>query len=135
MPHFYFNYSSGGKMVTDHLGTDFPSLEAAYLDACETALAIAFEKLRARQDPATDAFDIVDVDQNVLMQLPFSEVLRPGTATIMPRSMLRPASALENCSRERARGERLKSELCAELARTREIFAAIRANLPAGHPS
>ncbi|NPU11398.1 hypothetical protein HL666_11565 [Bradyrhizobium sp. 83002] len=135
MPQFYFNYSSGGTTFTDDVGTDFASLEAAYLDACETALAIAFEKLRARQDPATDAFDIVDVDRNVLMQLPFSEVLRPGTGTIMPWSMLQTTSALENCSRERARGERLKSELGAELARTREIFAAIRANVPTRHPS
>jgi hypothetical protein len=134
MPLFFFNYASDGKTAPDEVGTEFPSLEAAYLDACESALEMAFEKLRARQDPTTDSFEIVDDRQNLLMQVPFSEVLQPAAKT--RSSLLRQqafvtqaAVAMENCCRQLARGEKLKDELRAEIARARQMFGAIRANL------
>ncbi|WP_022722343.1 DUF6894 family protein [Rhodopseudomonas sp. B29] len=134
MPRFFFNYTSGGTTSVDDIGVDFPSLEAAYLDACESALEIAFEQLQARQDPTGDAFDIFDDKQNVLIKLPFSEVLRPaGRPPVLAN--LQTEIALENCSREIARGEKLNSELGAELARTKELFAALRANLSLVSPS
>ena len=133
MPHFFFNYTSGGATSVDDVGTDFPSVEAAYLDACKGALDIAFEKLRARQDPTTDSFEITDEAQNQLMQVPFSEVLRPVAATNSWIVRQKTALALENCRRQTARNERLKNEIRAELARTKEMFAAIRTNLSAFH--
>jgi hypothetical protein len=134
MPHFFFNYTSGGAISVDDVGTEFSSLEAAYLDTCETTLAIAFEKLRARQDPATDSFDIIDDEKNVLMHVPFSEVLRPAAATNLSTINQQTVLALENCRRQAARSESLKNEIRAEFARTREMFDAIRANLPTFHP-
>ena len=130
MPHFFFNYTSGGATSVDDVGTDFSSVEAAYLDACKGALDIAFEKLRARQDPTTDSFEIIDDEQNVLMQVPFSEVLRPAAATNTTNIRQQTVLAMENCRRQTARSQRLKGEIRAELARTKEMFAAIRANLP-----
>ena len=135
MPHFFFNYTSGGATSVDDVGTDFSSVEAAYLDACKGALDIAFEKLRARQDPTTDSFEIIDDEQNVLMQVPFSEVLRPASPTNTSTMRLQAALALENCRRQAARSQRLKGEIRAELARTKEMFAAIRTNLPNFHTS
>jgi hypothetical protein len=38
---------------------------------------IAFEKLRARQDPAADIFEIISEQGEVLIVVPFSEVLQP----------------------------------------------------------
>jgi hypothetical protein len=134
MPHFFFNYTSGGATSVDDVGTEFSSLEAAYLDVCKTTLAIAFEKLRARQDPATDSFDIIDDEKNVLMHVPFSEVLRPAAATNLSTINQQTVLALENCRRQAARSESLKNEIRAEFARTREMFDAIRANLPTFHP-
>ena len=131
MPYFFFNYTSGGTTCVDDVGTEFSSLEAAYLDTCKAALAIAFEKLRARQDPTTDSFEIIDDGQNLLMQVPFSEVLRPAAATTVSTMRQKAVLALENCGRQVARNKRLKDELRAEFARTRGLFAAIRANLPA----
>jgi hypothetical protein len=135
MPHFFFNYTSHGATCVDDTGTEFSSLEAAYLDTCETALAIAFEKLRVREDPATDSFEIIDDNQNMLMQVPFSEVLRPAAATNISTVRQKTIVALENCRRQVVRNERLKDELRAEFARTRGLFAAIRANLSPSHPA
>jgi hypothetical protein len=86
MPRFFFNLSSQGKVSMDETGTEFSSLEAAYLDTCDAILEIAVEKLRARENPATDAFEIADEQGNVLMQVPFSEVLWPAAATDRPAS-------------------------------------------------
>jgi hypothetical protein len=130
MPHFFFNYTSGGVNCVDDIGTEFPSLEAAYLDACEAALALAFEKLRGRQDPTNDAFEIVDEKQNLLMHLPFSEVLQPGATNISTISQ-RIILTLENSRRQATRNQELKDELYAELARARKMFNSIRATLRA----
>lgn len=130
MPQFFFNYRSGGIISEDEIGTEFPSLEAAYLDTCKSALAIAFEKLRARQDPTSDAFDIVDDQRNVLMHVPFSEVLRPGGTVGVSSRMQQAVAALERCSFLMSRGEKLKKELRAEVAKTKELFHAIRSHLP-----
>lgn len=134
MPHFFFNYTSEGTTCVDEVGTEFSSLEVAYLDTCKSALAIAFEKLRARQDPTTDSFEIIDEEKNVLMQVPFSEVLRPAAVTRGSTVMQKAVLALENCRRQAARSERLKDELRAEFARTRQMFDAVRANLPNSPP-
>src|SRR5215813_14487162 len=107
MPRFFFNYASQGTTCVDDIGTEFSSLEAAYLDTCAAALAIAFEKLRARQDPTTDAFEIIDDKKNVLMKVPFSEVLRPGAATNISTIREEITQAFENCRRQAARSEKL----------------------------
>ncbi|WP_420964994.1 DUF6894 family protein [Bradyrhizobium sp. B120] len=125
MPRFFINHTSPSEICVDHIGVEFSSLEAAYLDTCEAALAIAFEKLHERQDPTRDAFEIIDEKQNLLMQVPFSEVLRPAAMTTKQANTL----AFENCRRQIARSERLKDDIRAELTRTRGIFDAIRANL------
>lgn len=134
MPHFFFNYTSEGATSVDDVGTEFSSLETAYLDTCETALAIAFEKLSTRQDPTMDSFEIIDDEKNLLMHVPFSEVLRPTGGMNISTVKLQTGLALENCRRQAARSEKLKDELRAEFARTREMFDAIRANLPTFHP-
>lgn len=131
MPQFFFNYTSGGATSIDDVGAEFSSLDAAYLDTCKSALAIAFEKLCARQDPANDSFDIIDAEKNLLMQVPFSEVLRPAAVTSSPAVRQKTILAFENCRRQVARSARLKNEIRAELARTRGMFDAIRANLSA----
>ncbi|MDI3561970.1 DUF6894 family protein [Bradyrhizobium sp. Arg816] len=133
MPRFFINHTSLGEICVDDIGVEFSSLEAAYLDTCEAALTIAFEKLRERQDPTSDAFEIIDDKKNVLMQVPFSEVLRPSAVRHISSIKRENALALENCRRQAARSERLKDEIRAEFTRTRRIFDAIRANLSAFH--
>jgi hypothetical protein len=130
MPHFFFNYTSQGATCVDLVGAEFFSLEAAYLDTCKAALAIAFEKLGARQDPTNDMFEIMDDQQNVLMEVPFSEVLRPAAATTnIATNGQQIILALQNCRCQVERSKRLKDEIRAEFARARGMFHAIRANL------
>ena len=38
MPLFFFDFTSHGAIEKDDIGTEFPSLEEAYLDACRSAL-------------------------------------------------------------------------------------------------
>jgi hypothetical protein len=135
MPLFFFNHTSQGSTFVDDIGTEYSSLEAAYLDTCDAALAIAFEKLRARQDPTADAFEIADDKHNVLMQVPFSEVLRPAAAGNISTVRQQHTLVVKNCRRQAERSERLHGEIRAEFARARRMFDAIRANLSAFHPT
>src|SRR5215475_13846133 len=102
MPRFFFNLSSQGNFSPDETGTEFSSLEAAYFDTCDAILDMAIEKLRARQNPAEDVFEIGDEQGNVLMEVPFSEVLSPGAATNRSRS-LESVRIFESCRHHAAR--------------------------------
>src|SRR6266702_4364752 len=81
MPLFFFNHTSHDDVSVDESGTEFPSLEAAYLDTCKAILDISFEKLRERLDPNEDSFEIVSERGDLLVTIPFSEVLRPRQPT------------------------------------------------------
>src|SRR5262249_32175790 len=113
MPRFFFNLNSQGNVSVDEVGTEFSSLESAYLDACQAILDISLEKLRSRQDPAKDSFEIIDENRNVLMQVPFSEVLWPAATNVAPRS-LDTIEILDMCRNQAARCERLQVEIRAE---------------------
>jgi hypothetical protein len=77
MPLFFFDFTSHGAIEKDDLGTEFPSLEEAYLDACRSVLEISFEGLRNRRDPHLDSVEILDAGRRSLMEVPFSDVLLP----------------------------------------------------------
>jgi hypothetical protein len=126
MPRFFFNHTSHNIVSVDDSGTEFPSLEAAYLDTCDAILDLAFEKLRARQDPMQDAFEIISEDGDRLVYVPFSEILRPHQAG-PPTS--RPSLTLAASARLIAHHKVLKSELSAEFAKTASACKAIEANL------
>ena len=129
MPRFFFNFTSQGEISIDHTGTEFPSLEAAYLSTCQAILDIAHEKLQARQDPEKDAFEIVDVKRTVLMHVPFLEVLRPKR-TNNAAALRDQTNRLTSASRHLvARSKALNAELCTELERTKRLSDTINANL------
>lgn len=128
MPLFFFNHSSPGNVCVDDVGTEFPSLEAAYLDTCDAVLDIAFEMLRTQQDPEDNSFDIMDVEGHVLMHVPFSEVLRPRRAAKMP-TVHRSHRAIAACHREIVRGQLLKTELHAEFEKIQSALDVIKTTL------
>src|SRR4051812_40980228 len=78
MAHFYFNLVSPGGSSKDDIGTELPNAEAAYLEACDTALEMSFDMLRKRQDPSRHAFEITDGEGHVVFEVPFAEVTRPA---------------------------------------------------------
>jgi len=125
MPMFFFNHSSPGAVLVDDVGTEFPSLEAAYLDTCDAVLDIAFEKLRAQQNPENDSFDIMDGEGRMLMHVPFSEVLRPRGAP-KTSSVYRGHQAIVARHREIVRSQ---AELRAEFEKTQSALKTIRTTL------
>jgi hypothetical protein len=129
MPRFFFNLRSQGDVSVDAIGTEFSSLEAAYLDACNAILQIAFEKLQARQDPSEDVFEIADGQRTVLMQVPFLEVLQPKAATSIARTRLDTRRILDNCRHQVARSEALQVVIDAELEQATKTCSDICANL------
>jgi hypothetical protein len=126
MPRFFFNLSSEGNVSMDETGMDFPSLETAYLDACEAILEMGIEKLRARQDPSKDMFEIADGQRNVLMQVPFSEALRPAAATTIAPNTIQ---TFHSCLHQLARSEALQTDISAGLEQAKKTVRDIRTNL------
>ena len=128
MPRFFFDFSSGGTVVADDVGTEFPSLEEAYLDACRSALEMSFEKLRIRNDPNLDSVEILDAQGQSLMQVPFSDVLRPKPLR-SPGRQDQCTDIISSYQEQLVRRKRLRAEIDEELRKMQTTFGAIRANL------
>ena len=129
MPLFFFNFTSPGEVSIDQTGTEFPSLESAYLSTCRAILDIAYEKLRTRQDPDQDACEIVDAQRTVLMLVPFLEVLRPRTAN-KALALREEAHRQIHISRHlRKRSKALEADLRAEIERAKILSIMISESL------
>ena len=133
MPRFFFDFTSGRTIEADDIGTEFASLEEAYLDACRSALEMSFEKLRVRRDPNLDSVEILDAQRKSLMHVPFSDVLRPKPPRLPAAQDLGIQQScdqlIESCNQQLVRGKRLKAEISEELRKMRTMSSAIRANL------
>jgi hypothetical protein len=127
MPRFFFNHTSHDDVSVDESGTEFSSLEAAYLDTCNAILDISFEKLRERLDPTDDIFEIVSERGDLLLTIPFSEVLRPRQPKDCPEPRTEQLTATSAHLTKRHRA--LKAEFNEEIARTEATFRTIRSNL------
>ena len=128
MPLFFFHLMRGDDISLDEIGNEFPSAEAAFLAAYDTALEMSFEMLKQSKDPLHCRFEIADASRAILFDLPFGEALR----TAHPRTRSGELSA--SLRRAEGRARQLKSELGAEYARarslldsTRELVAKLRA--------
>src|ERR1700758_400689 len=110
MPRFFFHFTSQNDVSRDEVGTVFPSLEAAYLDSCQSALEMSIDKLRAREDPINDSVEIADESGRHLMNIPFSEVLRPSQKTGLRANRRATDDIIEACERQIVRSNTLRSE-------------------------
>jgi len=59
----------------------FPDLDIAYLDAFRAATEMWIEALADGRNPSRQRFEIRDVTGQVLLVLPFSEILESGKGT------------------------------------------------------
>ena len=75
MPRFFFHFRQGGELIRDPEGTEFASVEEAFLDAARAAQDMWSELLRERRDPRRCAFEVRDADGHLLFLFPFQEVL------------------------------------------------------------
>ena len=121
MPHFFFNLCSPGAIETDTDGLQFESLDAAYLEAYRAALSISLELLHARVDPNAHRFEIRDAEGTLLLDLPFSEALRP-TPSARPKRLPSAIAVSETFQRT----EQLRGDIIAQVNRARLMVAAAR---------
>jgi hypothetical protein len=120
MPRFYFHLRNAGRTSPDELGSDFPDLEAAYLEAFEAARAIWSEMLLSREDPTRCAFVITQhPDSEPLLEVPFSEILDASKGHARPPRALR-ARAKENAEAMMQRVRALETEIETARERVRE---------------
>jgi uncharacterized protein DUF6894 len=129
MPRFFFHFTSQNQIGRDDIGTEFPSLEDAYLDACRAVAEISFEKLRAHDDPTNDEIEIADEAGRTLMNIPFSEILMPHEKTNARTSRHATDRAIQACQRQTLRGRTLWSELQTEFAKAQDAFRSIQSKL------
>ncbi|MET3973120.1 hypothetical protein ACVWXN_000484 [Bradyrhizobium sp. i1.4.4] len=129
MPRFFFHFTSHDEVGRDEIGTVFPSLEAAYLDAYEAVLGISFEMFRAHDDPTNDEVEIADESGRTLMHIPFSEILRPRQKVSVRASRHATDRAIQACQRQTLRSRMLWSELQTEFAKTQDTFRSIQSKL------
>ena len=138
MPRYFFNFREGTKYSADDEGSDFDSVEAAYLEVFRTAQEMWSELLLQKRDPRDCAFEIVDGAGTSLIVMPFSEVLEAcsGKAAAAPAEFPRPYF---DAISSQARARRLCSDLAEQvqqahtsLARTRALLERSRRRPAAG---
>ena len=120
MARYFFHLRSPDELSMDEIGTELPNAEAAYLEACETALELSFEMLRDRLDPSRDTFEVTDAEGRVVFEIPFAEVTRPKDG--MPLHEETHASIKHN----RERAIRALSELKANVVRAQSLLNSTR---------
>src|SRR5689334_8335412 len=78
MALFFFNLVCPRGYEVDDIGSQFPNVEAAYLEARAAAIEMCIEIMREGDDPGRYQFEIVDHQRHFVMECPFSEVVRPS---------------------------------------------------------
>jgi hypothetical protein len=120
MPRFFFHLVSPGSYDADDVGSEFCDVESAFLDAREAAIEMSAEMLKDQKDPTVHQFEIVDAEGRFLIELPFSEVIRPRTKPLNRDAARRVLDA------QLQRGMRLKAEMQAVIEKTRGIMEQSR---------
>jgi hypothetical protein len=76
MQRYHLHIRQAGVLISpDDKGSDFDSVEAAYLEAFESAQELWPILLEDRRDPRGYSFEITNSAGVVLMEVPFSELL------------------------------------------------------------
>jgi len=116
MPRFFFHLVSPGSYDVDEEGSEFSSVESAFLDAREAAIDMSAEMLKSRTDPSRHQFEIVDAEGRFLIELPFSEVVWPRAILASQQVVRRAVDA------QIQRGKRLNAELQDEIVKSRRML-------------
>jgi hypothetical protein len=123
MALFYFNLVSPDGYEVDEIGSEFSSVEQAFLEAHAAAVEMSAEMMRDRRDPTRCQFEIVDSQHRFLIDLPFSEVIRPR---VVSAAHAETRSKIQVALRH---GCRLRGEIKTELESSKSALAACRTTL------
>ena len=126
MPRFFFDLATPRGVERDDVGVVFASMEAAYLDACRAALEISIEMLRNRQDPDRHSFEVRDERVQLVLEIPFAEVLQPQGRVAVLRT---PSRLHHQIAATVGRSRALRTELAEELMRARCALETAQATL------
>jgi hypothetical protein len=107
---------------------EFASLESAYLGLCKSVLEISFDMLNERRDPSHFSYEVRDVSGRLVLDLPFSEVLRPKRCEALVSDW---AAARSMVRKEVERSLDLSATLALELARARAHVIVARDRMAA----
>jgi len=107
---YYFDLRVGPTLSPDEIGLDLPDVETAYLEAFKAAQEMWSELLAEGSDPLIRSFEIADERGQILLTLPFREVLERTRKPTAPLSKLR--QSLES-----------------ELEKRRRLMASLRENI------
>ena len=108
---YYFHLRIGGTISPDEIGVDLPDVETAYLEAFKASEEMWSDLLAEGLDPLMRSFEISDERGQVLLTLPFSEVLERA--------------------RKPAGLAKLRQSLQAELKKHRVLTASLQENVKA----
>jgi hypothetical protein len=97
MPQFYFHLRDELGLHPDDLGTDFPDVETAYLEAFAGATGLWAQMLREQRDPRRSRFEVANAAGQPLFELLFTEVLETAA-----KGAPKPTCALVLAARDRA---------------------------------
>jgi hypothetical protein len=78
MGRFYFHIRSGGRVIIDQEGSDFPDADAARQEALAAARQILAEAIKSGREYAPEDFIIADSEGRELEIVPFATVLPKG---------------------------------------------------------
>ncbi len=120
MPRYFFHLATDAGYSIDEEGLNFEDLDAAYLDACRAVLDMSLHMLRSQQDPNRHRFDIADDAGAVLLDIPFSEVMRSRSSTSVGREKVDLHAKLEvGLTRVRT----LRNEVARQITAANETLA------------
>jgi hypothetical protein len=123
MALFYFNFVSPDGYEVDEIGCEFSDVETAFLQARAAAVEMCVDIMRDRHDPMRYQFEIFDCQRRFLIELPFSEVIRPK-AVSNEHARIRP-----QLLGEIRRASKLRLEMRDALEKTRAALNQTRATL------
>jgi hypothetical protein len=121
VPKYFFNYRCRRELSHDDQGIHFDNVEAAYLSAFNAAVEMWQELLRARVDPRSCAFEVMDDRARLMFVLPLAEVLESckSDASSFDKIANR---AFSNVVEARNHARRKLSEFCDEVHVTRRVL-------------
>jgi hypothetical protein len=123
MSTFYFHFRQGPDLTKDQQGSEFDTVENAYLSAFRAAQDMWRDLLVERQDPRRCSFEVNDTDEQLLFVLPFSEVLDVCTDTGAPKRPTSMQESLRNALAHQRRAQKVGDEMSDQLDTFRRSVA------------
>src|SRR5262245_19781766 len=123
IPKFFFDHWDGQAIDRDDEGLELPDLDTAYLEAFRAATEMWIEALREVRNPGRERFEIRDAEGQLLLVLPFSEIIERGNGARRPPPSF--GALMEAMERTRSLQAALGAQIDIAWSRIREARQAL----------